>query len=158
MLQPDGRCAANPREGDTVAEQDNAAGGSRREPTAAAGREAAANDFAAASTGSGWQYDSEAMKNVIGKLTSVRDGKLQQMAQRTDELVGIDPPGAEPVSEGYTKLANTSGESHNTQFQRYRDYLTGYIETLEKIDTAYRKQDEATLESLRKLGLGETDA
>lgn len=117
----------------------------------AMGADTAKADFAAASAG-GWQYDPEGMLKLIKELKATRAGKLADMEQRTEQLVGIDPPGAEMVSEDYTSVANASGGSHNTQFQGYRDYLDAYIDTLETIDRAYQEQDQAALDALRQKG------
>lgn len=111
------------------------------------GENAAINDFQQAH-GKGWEYDSDAMKKQIGQLEDLRDDKLNSMKKLTDSVVDISPPAKEKVSDDFVDKVNKSGESHNTQFEKYRQYLQAYIDTLKKIDKAYQDEDEEAAQGL----------
>lgn len=117
--------------------------------TALGGQQAKA-DFASASAGGGWEYDPEAMLGVIRSLEDVVENDLGRMEKDADSIVGIDPPGHEVVSESYVNDANRAGASWNAQFSNNQKFLIAYIDTLKNIHDAYKRQDEAALDALRR--------
>lgn len=104
------------------------------------GKAAATRDFQTAA-GKGWEYDDEAMKNQINRLSDIRNHRLGPAIHRTDQSE-TEPPGDEDVSDEYVQIVNWSLDSHATQLTNYQKYLDAYIETLQKVDRAYRDQDE----------------
>lgn len=111
------------------------------------GENAATRDFQQAHS-NGWEYDADAMKKQIGHLEDLRDNKLNDMQQLTKSVIDIPPPAKEKVSEDFIEEANKSGESHNEQFEKYREYVKAYIETLKKIDKAYQNEDEEAAQEI----------
>jgi hypothetical protein len=115
----------------------------------ALGGQQAKTDFASASPGSGWEYDSEEMDKVIRNLEDVVINDLRRMEAEGQYVTGIDPPGDEVVSQNYSADANRSGESWNNAFKGNTDFLDAYIRTLKDIRDAYQRQDDAALDALQ---------
>lgn len=97
----------------------------------------------------GWEYDPEAMKGIIHELQGIRGEKLGEFQRLAADLTEIDPPGNEEVSIGYVMDANFSGQTYGGLLKSSVLFLESYIETLIKVDAAYREQDAAALQALR---------
>lgn len=114
------------------------------------GAKQAKAEYAAAYEG-GWEYDPEAMKEVIRELQDLRRGKVKDLEILAADVVKIDSPGEEEVSLGYVSDANLSGQTYDGLLRSSVLFLESYIDTLIEIDKAYQQQDTAAMEALRKI-------
>lgn len=105
----------------------------------------------AAAYNNGWQYDPEAMKGIIRELQELHREKFGDLQRLSADLTGIDSPGHEEVSIGYVMDANLSGQTYGGLLKSSVLFLDSYIETLLKVDTAYREQDMEALRALRSV-------
>ena len=113
------------------------------------GRGQAQADFAAASSGSGWEFDAEAMDKVIKSLEDSASGDFRDAQSEAQAYTYVKPPGDEVASQGYVDAVVASGRAYNDSIQGVIDYTVAYVETLKKIRTAYQQQDQATIDALR---------
>ncbi|MEU3627405.1 hypothetical protein BS329_06595 [Amycolatopsis coloradensis] len=109
-------------------------------------------DFASASANGGWEFDPEAMDNVIKRLQECIERDFSRARAEASNLTGIDAMGAEIASDGYVAMANASGAAYQTFLNGAAAYAQAYMQTLIDIKTAYQNQDQAALDAIRSLG------
>ena len=92
---------------------------------------------------------------MIQKLEGLLDDDLAAARQEAQFLLEIKPPGGESVSAEFAKAAIQSANQYNDFLQGAVEYLISYVDILNKVKTAYAKQDHVAIEALR--GKGKAD-
>ncbi len=109
-------------------------------------------DFASASANGGWEFDPEAMDNVIKLLQDCVERDFSRARAEASNLTGIDAMGDEVGSQGYVAMANQSGAAYQSFLNGAAAYAQAYMQTLIDIRTAYQNQDQAALDAIRSIG------
>jgi len=80
----------------------------------------------------GYEFSPDEVRGVISKWKKLLDD-LQDDVKEATKVAQVKPPGQEFASGDFVnKAAKLSGETLQLQHQRMVDYVTNYIEALEK--------------------------
>lgn len=109
-------------------------------------------DFAAAANSGTWEFDPNAIKNVIQKLEGCLDDEFDRARRAFRKVKAIASPGAEYVSTRYVDAAKRASGEYETFLIGAVNYISSYIDTLRQIQTAYVNQDHAAMDAFRESG------
>lgn len=119
---------------------------------AALGAQQAAADHESAKD-NGWKYDPEEMKQQIGDLQDLRNGKVAELLELSRDLADVSGLGDEEVSNGYLMAANDSGKSYRKLLKGIDEFLESYIEKIKDVDKAYMNEEQNAADQIKNMDI-----